>query len=41
MACWLPLTSLGVRYKIAGTLIMFGLAVSSLGIVTFAQKTLS
>jgi class 3 adenylate cyclase len=36
------LSSLGVRYKIAGTLIMvLGLAVTSLGIVTFAQQSMS
>jgi class 3 adenylate cyclase len=34
--------SISVRYKIAGTLIMvLGLAVSSLGIVTFAQQNMS
>jgi len=36
------LSSLGVRYKIAGTLIMvLGLAVTSLGVVTFAQQSMS
>lgn len=36
------LTSLSVRYKIAGTLIMvLGLAVTSLGIVTFTQQSMS
>jgi len=35
-------SSLSVRYKIAGTLIMvLGLAVASLGIVTFAQQSMS
>jgi class 3 adenylate cyclase len=36
------LSSLSVRYKIAGTLIMvLGLAVASLGIVTFTQQSMS